>query len=109
MKDLLEVIGKVKGPSTPGSVIRAHRRNWKITLKELGEMTGIAESNLSLIENDKVEIGIRRASLIGAALGIDPAFILFPKGTEGAFKKEVERVSKKASRLLAEKRKKYAA
>lgn len=109
MKDLLEVIGKVKGPSTPGSVIRAHRRNWKITLKELGEMTGIAESNLSLIENDKVEIGTRRASLIGAALGIDPAFILFPEGAEGALKKVIERVSKKASKLLAEKRKKYPA
>jgi transcriptional regulator with XRE-family HTH domain len=109
MKDLLEVIHKYKGPSTSGSVIRAHRRNWRVTLKELSQMTGIAESNLSLIENDRVEIGTRRASLIGAALGIDPAFILFPEGSEGAFKKEVERVSKKASKLLAEKRKKYAA
>lgn len=109
MKNLLEVIKKVKGPSTSGSVIRAHRRNWEITLKELSEMTGIAESNLSLIENDKVEIGTRRASLIGAALGIDPAFILFPEGAEGAFKKEIERVSKKAAKLLAEKQKKYAA
>ena len=109
MKDLLEVLAKVKGPSTPGSVIRAHRRNWKITLKELSETTGIAESNLSLIENDKVEIGTRRAALIGAALGIDPAFILFPEGAETSYKKEVERVSKKASKLFAEKRKKYAA
>ncbi|MGK5084837.1 helix-turn-helix transcriptional regulator [Bdellovibrionota bacterium FG-1] len=109
MKNLLEVISQVKAPSTSGSVIRAHRRNWKITLKELGEMTEIAESNLSLIENDKVEIGTRRASLIGAALGIDPAFILFPEGAAGTFKKEVARVSKKASKLLAEKRKKYAA
>ena len=109
MKNLLEVIGKIKGPSTSGSVIRAHRRNWKITLKELSEMTGIAESNLSLIENDKVEIGTRRASLIGAALGIDPAFILFPDGAEGALKKEVERVRKKASRLMTQKRKKYVA
>lgn len=109
MKDLLDVVKKVKTPSTSGSVIRANRRNWKITLKELSEMTGIAESNLSLIENDRVEIGTRRASLIGAALGIDPAFILFPEGSEGPFKKEIERVSKKASKLLAEKRKKYAA
>ena len=109
MKNLLEVINKVKAPSTSGSVIRAHRRNWKITLKELNEMTGIAESNLSLIENDKVEIGTRRASLLGAALGIDPALILFPEGAEGAFKKEIDRVRKKSSRLLAEKRKKYAA
>ena len=109
MKDLLEVMKRVKGPSTSGSVIRAHRRNWKITLKELSEITGIAESNLSLIENDKVEIGTRRASLIGAGLGIDPAFILFPEGTLGAFKKEIDRVSRKSSRLLAEKRKRYAA
>ena len=108
MKNLLEVIAKVKGPSTSGSVIHAHRRNWKITLKELSKMTGIAESNLSLIENDKVEIGVRRASLIGAALGIDPAFILFPEGAEGAFQKEVERVRKAASKVFAIKKKQYS-
>ncbi len=109
MKDLLEVLRKAKPDSTPGSVIRAHRRNWKITLRELAETTGIAESNLSLIENDKVEIGVRRATLIGAALGVDPALILFPNGPEGSYAKEVERVTRKASRLLAAKRKKYAA
>ena len=55
--------------------------------------------------------GIIFAALVTAVLHFAAAFdkILFPDGAEGAFKKEVDRVSKKSSRLLAEKRKKYAA
>jgi hypothetical protein len=33
----------------------------------LAAVTGIAETNLSAIENDKVEIGVKRAVLIAAA------------------------------------------
>ena len=101
MQDLLELLKDQK--NTPGGVIRAHRTNFKITLKELSKATGIAESNLSLIENDKVEIGVKRATLIGAALGIDPAFIMFPNGYE-PFKAEKERVQKAARKMFSGKK-----
>jgi len=100
MNDLLELLKNQK--ASPGSVIRAHRRNFKITLKELSKATGIAESNLSLVENDKVEIGIKRATLIGAALGVDPAFIMFPNGYE-PYKEEADKVKKVAKRIFQQK------
>lgn len=100
MRDLLELLKEIK--TSPGGVIRAHRKNFRITLKELSKATGIAESNLSLIENDKVEIGIKRATLVGAALGVDPAFIIFPSGYE-PYKTEAEQVRKTARRLFLKK------
>jgi transcriptional regulator with XRE-family HTH domain len=106
MRDLLEVLKDIK--STPGSVVRAHRTNFKITLKDLAKITGIAESNLSLIENDKVEMGVKRASLIAAALGIDPSFIMFPNGYE-PYKKEVDKVRTVARRFLSSKKREDAA
>ena len=105
MKNLIELLENIK--STPGKVIRAHRRNFLITLKELACATGIAESNLSLIENDKIELGVKRATLIGAALGIEPGFILFPNDSEGLYDKEVRQVKARASKLFALKRRKF--
>jgi transcriptional regulator with XRE-family HTH domain len=104
MKDFLELFKDLK--ATPGEVIRAHRKNFHITLKELAQATGVAESNLSLIENDKIEIGLRRAVLIAAALGISPSSILFPPGYESSYSKETEKVHKRASKLFLSKRKK---
>jgi transcriptional regulator with XRE-family HTH domain len=98
MKDFLELFKDLK--ATPGEVIQAHRKNFKITLKELSQATGIAESNLSLVENGKVEIGLKRAVLIAAALGISPSSILFPPGYESSYSKEAEKVNKRASKLF---------
>ncbi|MEK6772933.1 MAG: helix-turn-helix transcriptional regulator [Bdellovibrionota bacterium] len=53
--------------TTPGKVIRAFRKNFNITQQELAEVTGIAETNLSAIENDKVEIGVKRAVQVASA------------------------------------------
>ncbi len=91
--------------TTPGGVIRALRTNFKITLKELAKATGIAESNLSLIENDKVEVGVKRASLIATALGIEPSSILFPQGYESPYQRKIDEVKKVAMRIFGAKRK----
>jgi transcriptional regulator with XRE-family HTH domain len=93
---------QVKG--TSGDVIRTFRKNFDITQKELSEVTGIAHSNLSAIENDRIEIGFRRAFLIAAAFGIDPALILFPNGYESSFAKELKAVEKAGTKLLAKKK-----
>ena len=104
MKDFMELFKDLK--ATPGEVIRAHRKNFRITLKELSKASGIAESNLSLVENDKIEIGLKRAVLIAAALGISPTSILFPPGYESPYNKEAEKVQKRASKMFLAKRKK---
>ena len=102
-KDFFEVC---KINSTAGSTIRAFRKNFKITLKELGKLTGIPESNLSAIENEKIDIGIRRAALISAVFGISPESLLFPNG-KSQYEKEVIKVRKAASKLITAKRKQF--
>jgi transcriptional regulator with XRE-family HTH domain len=90
--------------ASPGAVIKAFRNNFNITQKELAAVTGIAETNLSSIENDKLEIGLKRAVLIAAAFGIDPALILFPDGYESSYGKDIKAVQQASAKLIAKKR-----
>lgn len=89
--------------ATPGKVVRAFRTNFEITLRELQYITGISYTNLSAIEHDRIDIGVRRAVLIAAAFGILPESILFPEGFERPEHKEVERVRVRAKRLFEKK------
>ncbi len=93
-----------KSSSTAGSIIRAFRKNFQVTLKELSKLTGIPESNLSAIENERLDIGVRRASLIAAAFGLSPEALLFPNGSS-RYEKEATKIRKAASKLIATKRK----
>lgn len=90
--------------STSGEVIKAFRKNFQITQGELAEITGIAETNLSAIENDKVELGVKRAVLIATALGLNPSQLLFPNGVEASYSKEVHRVQQVSAKIMAKKR-----
>ncbi len=103
LKDLMDFLPT---DSTTGSTIKAFRNNFSITLKELSRLTGIPESNLSAIENNKLEIGVKRATLIGAALGISPESLLFPNG-KSQYEKQAIRVRKAASRLLTSKQEQH--
>lgn len=91
---------------TPGELVRAFRNNFKITLQDLEVITGIKKSNLSAIENNKVELGVRRAVLLAAALGLEPEDILFPNGYEVSYAKEVKAVRVAAEKYYAKKNKK---
>ena len=90
--------------ATPGKVIKAFRINFNITQQELAEVTGIAETNLSAIENDKVEIGVKRAVLIATALGISPSGLLFPNGYESSYGKDIKVVQAAATKMMAKKK-----
>ncbi len=61
-----------------GEVIRMLRelKNW--TQKELAERCGIKTTNISLLENNRVEIGKRRAEQLAKAFNVHPAIIMFP-------------------------------
>ena len=89
--------------ATPGRVIRAHRKNAGLTLKDLCEMTGIAESNLSAIERDRMVLGPERAHMIGAALGLDVEIILCPNGYKGEFQRKLDVVRERSEHLFKEK------
>jgi transcriptional regulator with XRE-family HTH domain len=92
--------------STAGSIIHAFRKNFEITLKELSKLTGIPESSLSAIENGKIDIGVKRATLIAAAFGISPESLLFPHG-KSLYEKEAVKARKAASKMIALKRKRF--
>ena len=78
LKDILNEIDPT--PSTPGKTLRAFRKNFEITLKDLEDVTGVKESNLSALENDRVEMTSYYAERLGAALGIHPSLLLYPEG-----------------------------
>ena len=54
-------------------------REWHVwTQAELAERSGISTTNISLLENNRVEIGKKRAKSLARAFGIHPAVIMFP-------------------------------
>ena len=64
---------------TTGEVIRMLRELKGWTQADLAERCGISTTNISLLENGKVEIGKKRAEQIAKAFGIHPAIIMFPE------------------------------
>jgi transcriptional regulator with XRE-family HTH domain len=90
--------------TTTGEIIKAFRGNFQMTQCELAKITGIAETNLSAIENNRLEIGVKRSVLIATALGLDPSQLLFPNGVEAAYSKEVHRVQKFSAQVMAKKK-----
>jgi len=62
-----------------GQVIRMLRdlKGW--TQEELAECSGISATNLSLLENDKVDVGKKRVEQLAKAFNVHPAIIMFPE------------------------------
>jgi transcriptional regulator with XRE-family HTH domain len=62
-----------------GQVIRMLRdlKGW--TQEELARRSGISATNLSLLENEKVDIGKKRAQQLARAFDVHPAIIMFPQ------------------------------
>jgi len=90
--------------ATPGQIVRAFRTNFGLTLKELEQITGVSYTNLSAIEHDRIDVGVRRAVLLAAAFGIEPQQILFPKGYVRPEHRDAERVRTRAKRIIEKKR-----
>jgi transcriptional regulator with XRE-family HTH domain len=44
----------------------------------LAELTGIPQSTISGIENDRIQIGVERAKILARALNCHPAVLVFP-------------------------------
>jgi transcriptional regulator with XRE-family HTH domain len=50
----------------------------ELSQNELSGLTGIPQSTISAIENDRVNLGIERAKVIARALKCHPAVLVFP-------------------------------
>ena len=64
---------------TTGEVIRILRGKKGWAQKELARRCGISPTNLSMLENDRVDIGKKRAEQLARAFGIHPAILMFPE------------------------------
>jgi transcriptional regulator with XRE-family HTH domain len=64
---------------TTGEAIRMLRdlKGW--TQEELARRSGINAKNISLLENDRIDIGKRRAEEFARAFKVHPAIIMFPE------------------------------
>ena len=64
---------------TSGEAIRILRGKKGWTQEELARRSNISATNLSMLENDRLEIGKRRALALAKAFGVHPAIIMFPE------------------------------
>lgn len=62
-----------------GEVIRILRRKKMWTQEDLAKRSHISTSNLSMLENDRLEIGKKRAEQLARAFDVHPAIIMFPE------------------------------
>ena len=61
-----------------GESVRILRELQELSQNELAELTGIPQSTLSAIENDRVSLGVERAKVLARALKCHPAVLVFP-------------------------------
>jgi transcriptional regulator with XRE-family HTH domain len=61
-----------------GESVRILRELQELSQNELADLTGIPQSTLSAIENDRVSLGVERAKMLARALKCHPAVIVFP-------------------------------
>ncbi|NQU65676.1 MAG: helix-turn-helix transcriptional regulator [SAR324 cluster bacterium] len=72
------VKAQVTLPISPGEMLRTLRELQGLTQKELAELTGLNQSNVSVLESSARNIGRERALILAKALKVHPAVILFP-------------------------------
>ena len=61
-----------------GESVKIIRELQEMSQNDLAEATGIPQSTISAIENDRVKLGVERAKLIAIALKCHPAVLVFP-------------------------------
>lgn len=64
---------------TTAEVIRMLRELKGWTQEDLAEHSGITSTNISLLENGRVDIGKKRAEQLAKAFNVHPATIMFPE------------------------------
>jgi transcriptional regulator with XRE-family HTH domain len=73
------VPAQARASLSTGQVIRMLRESRGWTQQELARRSGIRATNISLLENDKVDIGKKRVEQLAGAFDIHPAIIMFPE------------------------------
>ena len=63
---------------TVGESVRIVRELQELSQNDLARLTGIPQSTISAIENDRVQLGVERAKVLARALKCHPAVLVFP-------------------------------
>jgi len=63
---------------TPGESVKILRELQELSQNELAERSGIPQSTISAIENDRVRLGVERSKVLARSLGCHPAVLVFP-------------------------------
>ena len=61
-----------------GESVRIVRELQGLSQNNLSKLTGIPQSTISSIENDRVKLGVERAKVLARALKCHPAVLVFP-------------------------------
>jgi len=61
-----------------GESVRIIRELQGLSQNDLADLTGIPQSTISAIENDRVQLGVERAKVLARALQCHPAVLVFP-------------------------------
>jgi len=61
-----------------GESVRIIRELQELSQNRLAGLTGIPQSTISAIENDRIQLGIERAKVLATALKCHPAVLVFP-------------------------------
>lgn len=64
---------------TTGEVVKMLRELKGWTQEDLAQACGINAKNISLLENNRLDIGKKRALQLAAAFCVHPAIIMFPE------------------------------
>ena len=63
---------------TVGESVRILRELQGLSQNQLSEKSGIPQSTISAIENDRVNLGVERAKVLARSLQCHPAVLVFP-------------------------------
>ena len=63
---------------SPGESVKILRELQELRQNELAELSGIPQSTISAIENDRVRLGVERSKVLARALSCHPAVLVFP-------------------------------
>jgi transcriptional regulator with XRE-family HTH domain len=61
-----------------GESVKILREFQELSQNDLAELTGIPQSTISAIENNRVQLGVERAKVFARALRCHPAVLVFP-------------------------------
>ena len=63
---------------TVGESVKIIRELQGMSQNDLSKASGIPQSTISAIENDRVQLGVERAKVLARALKVHPGVLVFP-------------------------------